>query len=774
MNERNVGRSVLRVEDDRLLNGSGMYVADCGPVDALHCAFVRSPIARGYVEICDSELPEGVRLFSASDLKLGRVPSFHHHDVVASALREQTGLVQHEVHQPILADGEVAFVGQPVAVVLAANRYQAEDAVDAVQLRVREATPVLDVDTAQAGDAPAVSVAPNNCSVSFRMQVGEIEGAFAEAEAIVGARLRFHRQAVVPIEPRGAVARWADGRLTIWSATQIPHALRATICRALSLDVDQVRVIVPDVGGGFGAKGVVSAEELTVAALASRLGEPVRWSEDRAEQFVSAIHARDQTHRISVAADGDGILRGLRDDFIVDCGAFDPFGKSVPYNTAAHVPGPYRIGALAIRGRSITTNKVPAAPYRGSGRPEATFARERVLDRLARTLGVTPFELRRRNLLDADDMPYDTGMPYRDGVPLVYDGPDCRRCLEHAERLASELELPPVDRGARRGVGVAAYSFSSGKGPYETAAIELGDDGAVTVLTGATSQGQAHETVWAQICADELGLPIEACHVVQGDTDRITDGWGTMASRSAVNAGNAIVAAAGLLRDQLRELVAAGGDVPVASVRYADGQLWIAGRRPLSLSEVAALAARLGEHERALLRADAGFEPPTVTWGCGVHVATVDVDVGLRTCRIVDYVAAFDHGPLLNPAVVEGQMHGAIVQGIGGALFEDVAYDERGRPAVSLAEYLLPTAAVVPRIRLSSVGATPTDRNALGVRGLGEAGTVAPAAAIANAVETACAEFGVRIDEVPLTPARLDRAFLSRDEKLPRDPLLTS
>jgi carbon-monoxide dehydrogenase large subunit len=710
------GRSVPRVEDERLLRGEARYVDDVAPDGALHCVFVRSPVAHAAFRRVQAEAPPGAQVFFADDLGLGVVPSYHEHDLVSEALRRHAELRQYDVHQPVLARERVRFVGQPVAAVVARDRYAAEDAAATIQVEYDNLPAVLDVVEAQDDDAPRLDEGvPRNRSVEFTIRVGDTQAAVADADAEVEGVFSFSRQAGSPLECRGCVAEWDGERLTVWSATQIPYALRDAIAVCLGLDGASIRVVVPDVGGGFGVKGAVSAEELCVAALAVRLGRPVAWIEDRSEHFVSAVHSRDQRHEFRAAARADGTLLAFDDDFTVDCGGFDPFAKTVPHNTAAHVPGPYRIPNLRIAGASVLTNKVPAAPYRGSGRPEATFARERALDRLARELGLTPVELRRRNLLTAADLPHDTGLVYRDGAAIVYDGVDVLRCLDVALQALDTLTLAPVPGHVCRGTGVACYSFSSGKGPWETAAVELGADGSVTIVTGAASQGQSHETVFAQIAADELGVPIGLCRVLQADTDLLERGWGTMASRSAVAAGNAVALAC----RQLQEQLAAGGE----------------------------------------RRAEAVFHPPTVNWAGGAHLAVVDVDVELRTVQLVGYVAAYDHGPLLNPAVAEGQLLGAIAQGIGGALLEEMAYDESGQPVASFLDYRLPSAADVPPVVLCQAGATVTDRNPLGIRGLGEAGIVAPAAAIANAIEDALWELGVRIDKVPVTPARLHQAL---------------
>ena len=568
----------------------------------------------------------------------------------------------------------------------------------------------------------------------------------------------FGRQTGAPIENRGIVAAFdpEGGRLVVWSTTQIPHALREAIAESFSLPLADIRVLVPAVGGSFGTKGVVSAEELAVAGAAIRLGRPLRWLEDRYESFCSAIQARDQVHTITLQADAEGMFLSLQDRFVVDVGAYDPFGRSVPYNTAAHVAGPYRISHLDISGMSVLTNKVPAAPYRGSGRPEAHFARERIIDRLARRLGLDPITLRERNLVGLEHMPYSTGLLNRDGIPIVYDGFDVRACLRAAQDLTGEIPKQQRRRGRLRlGRGIACYVATSGMGPYETARLQLTEDGKILVASGATCQGQSHMTVFAKLVSTVMGVAARECIVAKGDTDFLNDGWGTMASRSAVVAGNAIVIAARRLRSQLERFVTSlvaeapnsavleGGYVAIEKLGFK-----------MTLQEVAHAAKEAGRE--SALSAEGVFRPSTVTWGCGVHVATVEVDVELRAVRAIDYVAAYDHGPLIDPSVVAGQMYGAIAQGIGSALCEEILYDASGQPtSATLVDYVLPSAAMLPAIRLLQAAASPSESNPLGLRGLGEAGTVAPPAAIANAVEDALADTGVEINRIPLTVARL-------------------
>lgn len=752
--------SYPRVEDARLLGAGDLFVADLEFEGLWHAAFVRSVSPHALITIAKPpDRPEAVVL-TADDLGPGMVPSIHGHGVVPEHLRTWSQLCQWEIHQPVLASGRVFFVGQPIALVVASSRYLAEDMAEEVAVDYEE-LPI--VTCPQTAEDPATArmheSVPGNVSVRLRLHTG-VPPAGDDLTTVAGT-FAFGRQTGAPIENRGLTVRPdRDGEgVTVWAATQIPHALREAISETVGIPLEKVRVIVPEVGGSFGTKGVLSAEELAVVAGGLRLRRPVRWLEDRYESLCSSIQARDQRHRVSLRADRTGKIHSIEDEFDVDVGAYDPFGKSVPYNAAAHVPGPYRIPHIEIRGRSVLTNKAPAAPLRGSGRPEAHFARERALDRLARALRVDPLSLRERNLVTPADMPFDTGLLYRDGAPLVYDGFDLPACIEAIRDAAEPLPRTADGAAVRRARGVACYVASSGMGPYETAALRLCADGTVAVTSGATSQGQSHATVFARIAAAALGVSTHVCVVTAGDTAVLGDGWGTMASRSAVAAGNAISLAGRRLRAQLETLAEQVVGSPGVTARLERGTVALTGseRAEFTLAELHRAAS--GSALEHLLRADDSFRPPTVTWGCGVHVATVEVDLGLRTVRVVDYVAAYDHGPLLDPFVVDGQMYGAIAHGIGGALCEEITYGDDGQPPATLFGYMLPLATDIPHIRLVTAAQSRSPANPLGLRGLGEAGTVAPAAAIANAVEMALADEGVQIDQVPITPARLHRAL---------------
>jgi carbon-monoxide dehydrogenase large subunit len=515
-------------------------------------------------------------------------------------------------------------------------------------------------------------------------------------------------------------------------------------------------VIAPDVGGGFGIKGVLYPEDLLVGLLAIDLGLPVKWIEDRLEHMVSAVHAREQVHEIELGLDADGGIVALRDHVLVDTGAYNPLGLVIPYNTIAHLMGPYRVPSFEATAEGVITTKTPTAPYRGAGRPEAVFAVERALDLAARRLGHDPVELRMRNLVRPDEMAFDTGILYRDGEPLVLDGGDYPDVLRRAAELVGWDEPhPPEPDGRLVGRGVGVYVEGTGIGPFEGAHLEVDDDGRVAVRTGACSQGQGHATVFAQVCADHLGVDPDAVDVVTGDTEGVEKGWGTVASRSAVVAGNAVAEAAVVVREHALRVASDMLEIAAADLTLSGGRIVARGApdRALDLGAVARAARADGEP----LAAQRYFEPSTVTWSNGAHAALVAVDPETGVVELLRYVVVHDCGREINPMIVDGQVRGGVAQGIGGALLEEVVYDEEGQLLNgTLADYLVPTAEEVPPVELER-RETPSPLNALGIRGVGEGGAIVPPAAIANAVEDALSRLGGAeppgvVRRTPLTP----------------------
>ena len=764
-----IGRSVRRVEDRRLLTGRGCYVADVPLESALHVAVVRSPHAHARVIRIDLDAARATRgvvgAFTLGDLPelRGALPP----PVVPAAPIKP-------YRQSALADGIVRFVGEPVAVVVATDGECASDGAAAVTIDYEPLAAAVDCEAAMAANAPLVHPAwGTNVAATIALGTGDVDAALRHARVTVTRRLRCGRVTALPLEPRGVAARWdrATGSLCVWSSTQMPYGVRQRIAEALGLAGDAVRVIAPDVGGGFGTKGPVYPEELILATLTRRLERPVRWIDTRQASFVSTTHAGDQLHAATLALGADGRILALADDFLIDAGAYLPRGAVVAGVTATHLVGLYRLPAFRARGRVVVTHKVPSAPYRGAGRPQAVFVIERLIDIAARELGVDPAELRRRNLIRADEMPYDRGLPYRDGMPMVHDSGDYPALLETAlERAgyrafrARQQAAARLTGGERRvlGIGVAAYTEATGIGPHEGAAVAVESDGRVSVTVGATSQGQAHGTTLAQICAESLGVPFDTVTVTGGDTARFPLGAGTYASRVAVVVGNAVAAAADTVRDKARAVAAIAFESSADDVVIRDARAHVQGApdRSLGFAELATLAERpdivraLGEPGLAATRY---HSPESVTWAAGVHVATVEVDRETGRITVLAYYAAHDAGREINPLVVEGQTHGGIAQGIGAALSEEIVYDAAGQMLTgTLMEYAPPRADQVPTIEVASCD-SPSPLNPLGLKGTGEGSAVAGPAAIANAVADALGEDPIELIEVPLRCERLVR-----------------
>jgi carbon-monoxide dehydrogenase large subunit len=569
----------------------------------------------------------------------------------------------------------------------------------------------------------------------------------------------------MPMETRGVIAQWdaRDGSLTTWNSTQVVHFVQQGLVAALGLPPHKIRVIAPDVGGGFGTKANGYPEDLLIPAAAIAARRPVKWTEDRREHMMGSAHARAQVHDIEIAARRDGTMLAIRDRIWVDLGAYNSWGIVLPYNTVAHLIGPHRVPNLDVECRGVVTNKTPNAPYRGAGRPETVFAMDRIVDCLARELRMDPAELRRRNYLSEADMPYELQIPYRDGNPLVYDSGDFRAGLEAALRAVGYEALRAEQaslraRGVYRGIGLSGYVEGTAIGPYEGATVRLDPSGRAVVATGACCQGQGHETSFAQIAADALGIPLEWVTIVGGDTAAIPFGVGTFASRSAVNAGSSIHEASGRVKDKIIAAAAALLEAAPADIEVTDGVVTVRGA-PASATPIAnVIRAAIPTFARPGV-ASPDFEAtvyhhqPTVTYTSAVHVAVVDVDPGTGVVRLVRYLVAHDCGKIINPVIVEGQIHGGVAQGVGGGLLEEMVYDEQAQLLTgTFMDYLVPTAMELPPIETVHLE-YPSPRNPLGMKGIGEGGAISPPAAIANAVEDALAPWGVRVTRTPLGPS---------------------
>ncbi|HVH73837.1 MAG TPA: xanthine dehydrogenase family protein molybdopterin-binding subunit [Stellaceae bacterium] len=721
------------------------------------------------VDLSRAKAAPGVH-FAMSGIELARrVPPVPDSQLVLP--RKWTTQVQHSFknpRQPLLAHDKLRHVGEAVAVVVADSRYAAEDAAELIRLDLEPLTPVVDPEAALRPGAPVLHEQFDGNQIgSFRIEKGAVEAALAAAPKRFQRRFYTHRYSAVPMECRGVVAAF-DPRtqtMTIWSATQMVHWLRREAAGLLGTPESRVRALALDVGGGFGGKGHVYPEDLLIAFLAREIRRPVRWLEDRHEHLLSATHSRDQLHDVAVGFDADGHILAFRDDFILDCGAWNPIGAGIAYNTAVHLPGPYKIPNFAAAARIATTNKVPNSAYRGAGRPEAAFAMERAVDLVARECGLEPAEVRRRNMVAAAEMPYAVGLAYRDGEPIVYDSGDYPAALEKALAVVGglsafrERQRRARAEGRSLGFGIAAYVEGTGVGPFEGATVRIDSSGKIYLASGAAPQGQGMETIFAQILADEWSVAPDDVVLSLADTAAIADGLGTIASRTTVCLSAALTYASRRLKDKVFQIAAHLLECAPADLELRAGGVGIKGvpGGELSLARLAAAAKPGWDNGRppgveAGLEETCYWEPPTVTWSYAVHVAIVEVDRGLGRVKLEDYAIAHDCGTVVNPLLVEGQVRGGVAQGIGGALFEEFAYDGEGQLLTgSLADYLLPTASDVPDIAIVPLH-SPSPLNPLGVKGVGEGGAVAPPAAIANAVSDA---LGVEINETPVKPEKL-------------------
>jgi aerobic carbon-monoxide dehydrogenase large subunit len=774
-----IGRSLLRREDRRLLTGQGQFIADLVLPRMLHAAVVRSQIAHARIRSIDlgraAVMPGVVFATNGADL-LQLLPPVPEGQIAMP--KKWTTAIQHKFlnpQEPLLAHDKVRHVGEAIAVIVAERREQADDAAEQVTCDLEELPAVVNPEAALRGGSPIIHERfGTNLIGTFSVGRGDVAAVFAGAPHRLRRRFHHHRYAAVPLECRGVVADW-DPRtqsVTIWSATQVVHWVRREAAALLGLPEAQVRCIALDVGGGFGGKGHVYPEDLLVAFLARRLGRPVRWIEERREHMMSATHSRDQWHDVEVGFDDTGRILVMRDDYVVDCGAWNPIGSGVAYNTAVHLTGPYRIENLAASGKIVVTNKVPNAPYRGAGRPEAAFAMERTIDLVARSLGLEPAEVRRRNMIRADEMPYRVGIPYRDGEPIVYDSGDYPAALEKA--LAGLGGLAAFRRrqaDARRdgrylGLGIGCYIEGTGVGPFESAFIRIDPSGKIYVASGAAPQGQGMETIFSQVIADLWRVRLEDVVPSFADTAAIAIGFGTMASRSTVTASAAMHVASTRLRDKVFAIAAHLLECAPADLELRKGGVGIIGVPGAQVSLAAvAQAARPGWEVARPPGVEAGLEeiaywqPETVTWSYAVHAAAVEVDRDTGRVSIDGYAVAHDCGVVVNPMLVEGQIMGGAAQGLGGILCERIAYDANGQLlSGSLMDYALPTAVDVPAMAIVHQQ-SPSPLNPLGVKGVGEGGAVAPPAAVANAVCDALAPFAVEVNETPLRPEWLLRAM---------------
>lgn len=762
-----IGEKVARVEDDRLLRGAGRYLDDIHPDGAVEVAFLRSPHAHARIARIDASaalaLPGVLAVVDGSDTEAELEPMVFDIAKIVHPKVQEFANPRMRVHpMPAIPRERVTYVGQPVAAVVATDRYVAEDALELIDVEFEPLPAVVDARAAlEPGAALVEPEWEDNLAIAFDVDRGEVDAAFREAAVVVEEEFTTHRQHASPIECRGVIAMVdpQDRSLSVWSSTQTPHMLRDFLARWLEMTPHQIRVRAPDVGGAFGLKHSCYPEDLLIPWLALRLGRPVKWVEDRAEHLLAATHGRDHVHRIAIAADADGRILAVRDDAVMNCGAFNLLGLVVPYNSLSHLLGPYVVPALHFSMRVAVTNTMIVAPYRGAGRPEAVFAMERAMDRLARAIGADPADVRERNLIGPEQMPYDCGLVYRDGNDQVYDSGDYPELLRRAREL---VERERFDADPRRiGIGYAMYTEGTGVGPFEAAKVRVEPTGRVTVATGGSSQGQGHGTTLAQIAAEKLGVAFDQVDVAGGDTAAIAQGFGTIASRTAVVGGNAVAEAAEAVKNQALEVAAGLLGTSSYELQIADGVIR-ARKDPDKAIPIGEIAGFLTPYNpgrprgiAAELEAGSIFRPGPVTWAAGVHVAVVAVDETTGEVELLRFVVSHDCGRVVNPAIADGQIMGGVMQGIGAALYEEIVYDEAGQLKTgSFMDYGLPTAGETPEFALAHVD-TPSPLNPLGIKGLGEGGAIGPPAAIANAVEDALGDLGVVVRRCPLGPSRV-------------------
>ncbi len=757
-----VGARVKRREDPRLIRGVGQYVDDISLPGMLHVAILRSPYAHARIKGLETDAarrhPGVVAVVTGAEIKdqIGPLP--------VSGGNETLRVPKHYV----LALDKVCYVGEGVAAVVAEDRYTARDALDLIRVQYEPLPVVSDAEAALAPGSPVIhSEWPDNVAFRSEQKQGNLTKAFKEAHKIVRQRMVHQRLAPIAIEPRGVVARYLpdEKELTVWSSTQIPHLLKGHLSQMLKLAESQVRVIAPEVGGGFGSKLNVYAEEGLLGHLAVTLHRPVQWSEGRRENIQATIHGRGQAGEVEAAVKKDGTILGLRYKVIADIGAYHQlFTPAIPPFTGLMLSGCYKIPAISMELTAVFTNKMSTDAYRGAGRPEATYVIERMVDRVARESGIDPVKVRKQNF------PKPKEFPFKTATGLSYDSGNYELALRKALKIAGYEKLRREqkrlrNRGQYLGIGLSTYVEICAMGPkgmWEYGKVQVEPTGKVTVLSGASPHGQGQETSFAQIVADELGVELDDITVIHGDTAVVPKGIGTFGSRATAVGGIAVYQAAQQVKEKARELASHLLEVDPDDLVFSDGRFGVKGvpKKRLTIKQIAAEACQPGRLPKKMepgLSAESQFEPSNFTFPFGAHICVVEVDPKTGSVEIKKYVAVDDCGKVINPLLVDGQIQGGIVQGMGQALYEEVIYDENGQLLTgSLMDYALPRAADLPRLHLARTE-TPTPVNALGIKGIGEAGTIGATPAVVNAVVDALAPFGVTHIDMPLTAQKIWR-----------------
>jgi len=755
-----VGQRVARKEDLPLVTGTGMYVSDIDLPGTLEVAFVRSPHAHAritHIDTAEARAAEGVvAVFTGPDIR-GRVRPMVLDQEAAPPGLETAEPEIHPATIEILADGEVRHVGQAVAAVVAGSRYHAEDAAELVRVGYDELPAAVDP---EAQNNPIVfDNVPHNVQARYRIRAGDADAAFASAPHRLSMTVRSQRVTAAPMETRGVLASTVGEETNVWSSTQIPWWVRNAIAGSLGIPQRLVRVQIPHMGGGFGLKVNVYPEEVLVTFISRVLKRPVRWVEDRVEHLIASGHARDQLHHVEAAFEADGRISAVRDRFVLDSGVACPYPLSSAYNVASHFRSMYAIPNFAIDGECVLTHKMFNLPYRGAGRPEAAFVMDRVMNAVAQALDLDPADVIRRNLIPDEAQPWSMRMPYRDGHEVVYDARGFPAAFERLLELIGYQEHRRAGK-PNRGIGFGSYVEGTGVGPFESGQLQLDSEGRVVVYSGCAPHGQGLETTMSQVVADAFGITPEAVVFKAGDTALMPFGAGTFASRSAVTAGAAAIEASNRLLRRIKAIAGEIMEMAPEDLEVAEGMVRARGvpTRGVTLKDVFRASspgpgARLPDGFGAGTIETFYWVPPTVTWGFGVVGAVVEVDRETGVVKLEKLVMLHDCGRVINPLIVEGQVEGGLMQGVGATLYEHVVYDAAGQPrATTFLDYLLPTSAEVPEIVQESLEGPPSERNPLGVKGVGESGPIAPPAAIANAIVDALRPLRVQLNELPLSP----------------------
>ncbi len=762
------GQRVKRREDPRLITGKGRYVADLPAPGAAHVAFLRSPHAHARivkVDLSEARKMPGV-LFAACGRDLGQlarpVPLLMGNPALKAAMP-----------MPLALD-RVRFVGETVAAVVAEDRYQAEDAVDRIHVEYEVLPAVVEMTRALDPATPLVHEnLGTNLGARLQLKTGDVDAALARCDRVLKDRILIVRGTGGFMENRGILAvPEPGGKLTVWASHQSPHMVHRAVTDFLGLQNQQLRIVAPDVGGGFGPKATIYPEDYVLPWLALKLGRPVRWTEDRREDLLATVQERDQIHEIEVGCMNDGTLVAMRDRVLMDHGAYSIYGLVVPFLTTTSILGQYKVPTFEVDLSVVYTHKVPVAPLRGAGRPQAAYVMDRTVDLVGRALGMDAAEVRFKNLIQPHEFPYQTGLPFRDGSIQTFDSGDYPTCLRKALDMANyktlrKQQVEERARGRYIGIGIGTCVESTGLGPYEGATVKVDGRGRVLLITGSGPQGQGHETSLAQVCADTLGVPLESVSFAAGDTDAIAFGIGTISSRIATVSAPAVLAAATKVREKALALAAGMLEAAKGDLTVEDGKIFVKGSptKAISLGDVAAAAA--GKPGLPMpggvspgLEATDYFNVTGTAYSSGTNLAVVEVDPETAEVKVLRYAVVHDCGRVINPLIVDGQIHGGVVHGLGNALFEDVPYSPDGQPlAGSFMDYLIPTAAECPPFEVSHVE-TPSPHNPLGIKGCGESGTIPAAATLISAIEDALSPFNIRIRDLPLTPERL-RALIA-------------